>query len=275
MVAGALRPEQRLDKNGKLVTRHVRTAPQPGAHSSIPAPGLATATTEQRHEQLAADIRAALPGLGDAESGGLGKLRAGTLRAVRDAAVFPGVPATLIDVLKNELRSGDAPRDEAKLHLSAVALPVCAVLREYGMSDVSMLHGDLNGALNDGGLDTYRGPVDDREERLAKAYAFSYVVGLSRWQHPLRHDFVLDVQRIADRISDVEACLPLLGRALASDYVAACIEDIEAALDAAQRVAPEDRESLARFMLDRGETDIPAAAATVRGAPAALQNGAL
>lgn len=293
MTRSPLHPEKRMDRNGKLVTRHVRDDPA-GTRSErqLPAPAVAPtpAPVFDSAEALVA-IRHLTVGWRGADSlvrgHADGLISDATLAAVLDvASADPGSRWLLKEYLDSALqRSRD--ESDACLHAAVRSIHMAAVLHSHWRSMRGAAVMDLNNAGSKSGMSDYRGEPEEGHVGLFKAYLFAERVGLYPEAYQLKHDYYRAMEQLRQRIDVIEANLPPLAAALPQQFSHYGVstdeygeasgltwEDVRSALDAVQSSGIDPQE-IVDFMAARETADLHEAIALMGQSTAPLREGLL
>lgn len=269
-----------MNKNGVLVTKHVR----PDIGSTVasgrtipgPAPVAEPLSEDQHRAELIDGIVGALPGLLPLYVAPLESLQTDTLRAFHSAAQRPEAQRVVTAILQSEL-GAVMTVTEPFLQLAAHSAHLASVMAENGGRDAGygmFTYRRIVDAAGEGGFRDYEGSVTEDEVAVCKAYVFASAANIDPTAYRARHYYHRDVQRIADHMAEIEHVLPPVAAALQLSYDYHFWDDVEDAI-AASKESGADPQDLAACMLDRESSDIRSAAEALRGVARPLQNGAL
>lgn len=264
-------PQLRPDKNGKLVTRHVKTdTAGGGAASRIPAPKMMTAskkgpTREQAIDDLAQIISE--PPANPTRFTNTPSLRNVTLslQDFKDDSMFQKITDAMESpessrFLKGLITAGfyyQEPRLEGYLKAAIDLDSIYTACQKYGDQMPSQFQSDFSNMFSEMGFkeSEFKGEITDEHIAYMKATMIANKLGIHNSRGMINNIYYKQIESIKDDLDRIVPALPVLVPVLSRDYYKESYSDIVEVMDEMDKLG-HDPIDIGDTMAERGLHDL-------------------
>jgi hypothetical protein len=265
-----LTPQVRPDKNGKLVTRHVKTDAVGGrSASSMPAPTLGTATVKKvNRKKMIEDLAQIIcePPASPNRFTNTPSLRSVTssLEEFKDDAMIKAVSDAMNDpessrYLKGLIVSGfyyGEDKLEGYLKVAISVDKMFATMEAYGGQLPSSLNSDVSNLFSEMGFKEreFKEEITDEHVGYFQATLIANKLGIRNSRSQINNVYYKQIESIRENMDRIVPALPVLVPVLSRDYYKETYKDIVDVLDTIDR-SGHDPVDIGNVMIERGTQD--------------------
>lgn len=268
-MTSSLTPQVRPDKNGKLVTRHIKTDAAAGRTGLVmPAPTLAAPVKKVNREELineVAEIVAAppanptrytkTPSLKSVTSSLSEFKDEATIASIGDALNDPESSPFLHSLITSSFYYAE-PNLEGFLKAAISVDRMYATIEHYGNQLPSALNSDVSNLFSQMGFKErdFKGEVTDEHIGYFQATLIANKLGIHERGFPVKNTYYRQIEMIRENMERIVPALPVLVRVMGRDVYKDKYADIENVLQYvdASGHAPKD---IGDVMLERNTHD--------------------
>ena len=275
----ALTPEKRPDKNGKLVTRHVKTGPSAGLSGrAIPAPQSAGPSREKLTKDIAGILNTDPGRRGD-------MMRESAVRAldkIKDVKVIHEAHDALndperaryISKLIDDALSLDSDSTEGKLKVYCASDDLFRKMEDYGFQMHSGMYSDFSNLYSTVFNRDFKGKVTDEHVAYFKVELFAKKMQMSINSYSLPNEYYRELESVKQNFDRIEENIPVLMMAFNNRYDAMYYGEMADICDKVEEsgYAAED---IGDLMRDRQIYDVDRALLMMNSSTKPLYSGVL
>jgi hypothetical protein len=269
-MTSSLTPQVRPDKNGKLVTRHIKADASGGrTGASMPAPKLGFAPVKEvSREEMIDDLAQIIsePPAVPTRYTNTPSLRSVTssLTEFKDDAMIKTVSDAMSDPESSKYLKGliisSFYYDESKLEgFLKVAISVdkmFATMEAYGGQLPSSLNSDVSNLFSEMGFkeQEFKDEITDEHVGYFQATLIANKLGIRNNRGQINNIYYKQIESIRENLERIVPALPVLVPVLSRDYYKETYKDIVDVLDTIDR-SGHDPVDIGNVMIERGTQD--------------------
>ena len=281
-------PEQRIDKNGRVVIRHVKAGgAATGAGRSIPAPKSITAPSKgTRREKLISSVTELVVGdnaLATRRASLSAETVATKLKKFKDDAVITAVGEAMSDperaryvgsILKDSFLYDEEPENYLKLVVGVDQMFV--EIEKYGEQMPKSMYSDIPNLYSSMGFKErdFRGPVTDEHLEYFKAHLLASKIGLHDSGYPIKALYYRQIESIRENLDVIQEALPVIVCSLRRDYYKNNWDGIVEVMDKV-KASGNTAVDIANVMMERGTKDFDLVNEVLNNGVKAVSSGVL